>query len=95
MFVFIVLCYDQIKSGPRWSSESQSRLKELNANGRLTAANIPQHTTRGHGGVGGGAWPGIGVILLLLNYIEDKQHIVLRREEKTIGTAAESNAPIA
>lgn len=90
-----MLCYDQIKSGPRWSSDSQSRLKELNANGRLTAANIPQHTTLGHGGVGGGAWPGIGVILLLLNYIEDKQHIVLRQEEKTIGTAAESNAPIA
>lgn len=52
---FIVLCFDQIKkSGPRWSSESQSRLKELNANGRLTAANIPDRTTRGH-------WLGVGL----------------------------------
>lgn len=91
-----LLCYAMTKKkkkpGPRRSSESQSRLKELNANGRLTAANIPQHTTRGQRGAGGGAWPGIGVILLLLNYIEDKPHIVLRQEEKTIGTVAESNA---
>lgn len=41
----------------------------------------------GEGGAGGsGDW--IGVILLLLNYIEDKQQIVGRQqEEKTMKTA--------
>lgn len=44
----------------RWPSESQSRLEELNANGRLTAANIPHHTTPAAPGVGGGAGRGWG-----------------------------------